>query len=193
MLTLAVLGPLIVTGALFCWRAQMVRGPPTALTCFFVGFRTDFVTSVRLSVAPAGVLARGGPKPQEEAHTLIAPPPLATSLINFSNWFAYVMQSFSSNSIGNGSKPLTRAWAGSKSNTIDGGGGRITPLPRQTPIPMSAARRARRPLTRACPGGGAFNAPSRIFAITQKRTALSQQRYPSETFLDMADFVTSLH
>ena len=44
---------LIVTGALFFWRAQMVRGAPTALTCFFVGFRTDFVAYVRGSVASA--------------------------------------------------------------------------------------------------------------------------------------------
>ena len=35
----------------------MVRGTPTALTCFFVDFRTYFVTSVRVSVASAGVLA----------------------------------------------------------------------------------------------------------------------------------------
>ena len=32
----------------FFWLAQMIRGAPTALTCFFVGFRTDFVTSVRV-------------------------------------------------------------------------------------------------------------------------------------------------
>ena len=31
-----------------------------ALTCFFVGFRTDFVISVRVSVASAGVLALEG-------------------------------------------------------------------------------------------------------------------------------------
>ena len=35
----------------------MVRGVPTALKCFFVGFCTDFVTSVKVSVASAGVLA----------------------------------------------------------------------------------------------------------------------------------------
>ena len=28
----------------------MVRGAPTALTCFFVGFRTDFMTYVMVSV-----------------------------------------------------------------------------------------------------------------------------------------------
>ena len=41
----------------------MVRGDPTALTCFFVGFRTDFVTSVRVSVAFVGVLALAGLRP----------------------------------------------------------------------------------------------------------------------------------
>ena len=57
----------------------------TALTCFFVGFRTDFVTSVRVSVASAGVLALAGLRPAGArkpqgggAHTLSAP--LATSL-----------------------------------------------------------------------------------------------------------------
>ena len=38
----------------------MVRGVPTALTCFFVDFRTDIVTSVRVSVVSAGVLALAG-------------------------------------------------------------------------------------------------------------------------------------
>ena len=42
---------LAVTGALFFRWAQMVSGVPTALTCFFVGFRTDSVTYVRVSVA----------------------------------------------------------------------------------------------------------------------------------------------
>ena len=79
------LGPLIVTGALFFWPAQMVRGAPTAPTCFFVGFRTYFVTSVRASVASAGVLVLAGRapasvrKPQGGAHPL-RPPPLSTSL-----------------------------------------------------------------------------------------------------------------
>ena len=67
-------------------------------------------------------------------------------------------------------------------------------------------------LTRAWPGGGVWRPPpSRIFAIAQKRTALStwnlaglliQQFHivsgiffwnPSEIFWDMVDFVTSLH
>ena len=51
----------------------MVRGAPTALTCFFAGFRTDFVTSVRVSVVSAAVLARAfgtqGPEnPKGGAH-----------------------------------------------------------------------------------------------------------------------------
>ena len=39
------------------------EGAPTALTCFFVGFRADFVTSVRVSVASAGVLTLAGLRP----------------------------------------------------------------------------------------------------------------------------------
>ena len=40
---------------------------------------------------------------------------------------------------------LTLAWPGSQPNAIDrGGGGRITPPPRLTPKPMTAARQARR-------------------------------------------------
>ena len=59
-------GPLIFIGPLTVGRAsdnsqrgpvfsrdQMVRGVPTALTCFVVGFRTDFMTYVRVSVASA--------------------------------------------------------------------------------------------------------------------------------------------
>ena len=48
-----------------------------ALTCFFIGFRTDFVTSVRVSVASAGVLAlvgrgpQGSENPKGEAHPLL--------------------------------------------------------------------------------------------------------------------------
>ena len=38
MMTLAVTGALVVTGVLFFWRAQMVKGSQTALTCVFVGF-----------------------------------------------------------------------------------------------------------------------------------------------------------
>ena len=72
------LGPLIITGTLFFffWRAQMVRGAPTAPTFFFVGFRTYFVTSLRVSVASVGVLvlANRTPararKPQGGAHLL---------------------------------------------------------------------------------------------------------------------------
>ena len=54
------------------------------LTCFFVGFRTYFVTSVTVSVVSAGVLAlaglrpAGARKPQGGVHP--RPPPLATSL-----------------------------------------------------------------------------------------------------------------
>ena len=63
-MTLAVTGaPDRHRGPVFFWRAQMVRGAPTALMCFFVGLRTDFVTSVMVSVASAGVLARAGLRP----------------------------------------------------------------------------------------------------------------------------------
>ena len=45
----------------------MVRGAPTALTYLsyltFVGCRTEFVTSVRVSVASTGVLALAGLRP----------------------------------------------------------------------------------------------------------------------------------
>ena len=58
-------GPLIFIGPLTVGRAsdsqrgpvlsrdQMVRGVPTALTCFFVGFHTYFMIYVRVSVASA--------------------------------------------------------------------------------------------------------------------------------------------
>ena len=74
------LGPLIVTGVLFFFLpTRMVRGAPTALTGFSVGFRTHFVTSVRVSVASAGVLTltglrpTGARNPQKGVHTLSAP------------------------------------------------------------------------------------------------------------------------
>ena len=54
---------LAVTGALFFWWAQVVRGAPTALACFFVVFRRDFVTSVRVSVASAGFLTLASLRP----------------------------------------------------------------------------------------------------------------------------------
>ena len=72
-------GPLIVRGGLifrrvtddwlslrpcFFWWAQMVRGAPTALTCFFVGLRADFVTTVRVSVALGVILAFGSRGPE---------------------------------------------------------------------------------------------------------------------------------
>ena len=71
------LGPLIVTGepgTLFFWWAQMVRGAPTALTCFVVNFPTDFVTSVRASVVSAGVLAFGSRKTQGGGAHPLQPP-----------------------------------------------------------------------------------------------------------------------
>ena len=46
-------------GIVFLAGPDGQRGP-TALACFFVGFRTDFVTSVRVSVASAGVLTLAG-------------------------------------------------------------------------------------------------------------------------------------
>ena len=60
MMTLTVTGAPDSHRDQYFWRAQMVRGAPTALTCFFVGFRTYFVKSVRVSVASAGVLALAG-------------------------------------------------------------------------------------------------------------------------------------
>ena len=78
----------MVTGARFFWWAQMIRGAPTALTSFFIRFRTNFVTSVRVSVASAGVLAIAGLRPagtrkpqgSAGAPSPPPPPPLATSL-----------------------------------------------------------------------------------------------------------------
>ena len=65
MMTLAVSGApdSHSTGVLFFWRAEVVRRTPTALTRFFVPFRTDFVTSVRVSAASAEVLALAGLRP----------------------------------------------------------------------------------------------------------------------------------
>ena len=83
-MTLAVTGaPDSHRGPVFFWPTRMVRGAPTALTGFSVGFRTHFVTSVRVSVASARVLAltgfrpAGARNPQGGAHPLR---PLATSL-----------------------------------------------------------------------------------------------------------------
>ena len=78
MMTLAVTGaPDSHWGPIF-WRTQMIRGAPTALTYFFVGFRTDFVTSVRVSVASAGVLALAGLRPararKPQGGTSLPPP-----------------------------------------------------------------------------------------------------------------------
>ena len=61
----------------------MVRVVPTAPTGFFVGLRTKFVSSVRVSIASAGVLALaglGGPK-TTRGRTYSPPPPPATSLL----------------------------------------------------------------------------------------------------------------
>ena len=72
MMTLAVIGaPDSHRDPVFFWRVQI------ALTCFFVGFRTDFVTSVRVSVASAGVLALGafGPRGPENPKGAPSPPP----------------------------------------------------------------------------------------------------------------------
>ena len=41
----------------------MVRGAPTTLACFYVGFCTYFVASVRVPVAFAGILAPPPPPP----------------------------------------------------------------------------------------------------------------------------------
>ena len=53
------------------------------MTCSFVGFRTDSVTSVRVSVASAGVLALAGTRPagaRKPQGGAPLPPPMATSL-----------------------------------------------------------------------------------------------------------------
>ena len=57
----------------------MVRGAPTALTCFFVGFRTDFVTSVRVLAVSDGVLTLAGLRParaRKRQGGALLPPPL---------------------------------------------------------------------------------------------------------------------
>ena len=86
MMTLAVTGaPDSHRGPVFFLAGPDGQRGPTALTCSFVGFRTDFVTSVRVSVASAGILTlaghrpAGARKPQGEGAPL--PPPLATSLV----------------------------------------------------------------------------------------------------------------
>ena len=72
--TLAVGGPLTLRGTLTVGRVPdshrgpvflvgpdgELRGAPTTLTCFFVGFCTVFVTSLRVSVTFGGVLTLAG-------------------------------------------------------------------------------------------------------------------------------------
>ena len=52
-------GPDSHRGPVFLAGPDGQRGP-TALTCFFVGFRKDFVTSVRVLVVSERVLALAG-------------------------------------------------------------------------------------------------------------------------------------
>ena len=89
-MTLAVTGALDRHRALFFWRVQMVRGAPTVLTCFLIAFRTDFVTSVRVLVASAGVLTLAGLWPAGDRKPLGGTPsalPLATSLGHLNFWY----------------------------------------------------------------------------------------------------------
>ena len=82
-MTLAVTGAPDSHTVLFFWQAQMVRGDPTALTfffLFFVGFRTDFVTSVGVLPVSDGVLALAGLRPRgprkpQVGRTPSTPPP----------------------------------------------------------------------------------------------------------------------
>ena len=59
----------MLRGALFFWWARFLgrtkwsEGPRLSGRAFLVGFRTDFVTSVWVSVAFAGVLALAGIRP----------------------------------------------------------------------------------------------------------------------------------
>ena len=92
MMTLAVTGASGHRGPVFLAGPDGQRGP-TALTCFFVGFRTDFVTYVRVcdlcdvcegfgcfrrSFGPNGPSAREVPKTPKKGTPL--PAPLATYL-----------------------------------------------------------------------------------------------------------------
>ena len=73
MVTLAVTGtPDSHRGPVILAGPGGQRGPdcPEVL---FVGFRTDFVTSVRVLVASAVALALGSQKNRRRAHTLFAP------------------------------------------------------------------------------------------------------------------------
>ena len=90
MMTLAVTGAPDSHRGLF-WRTQMVRGAPTALTCFFVGFRTDFVISVRVSVPSAGVLALSGlrpARPRKPKGSALPPPPSYVPARVEQNWWS---------------------------------------------------------------------------------------------------------
>ena len=75
----------MLRGALFfCWarflgRPRWSEGPRLSGRAFLVGFRTDFVTSVWVSDAFAGVLAPAGLRPAEaRKHQGGAPPPPPT-------------------------------------------------------------------------------------------------------------------
>ena len=80
MMTLAITGaaPDSHRGPVFLTGPDGQRGP-AAMTCFFVGFLTYIVTSVRVSVASDGVLAlvslRPHGAPTISRGALSAPPP----------------------------------------------------------------------------------------------------------------------
>ena len=84
-MTLAVTGSPDSHRALFFLAGPDGQRGPDCTDVLFVGFRTDFVTSVRVSVASAGVLAlaglrtAGARKPQG-ARAPSPPPPLAAAL-----------------------------------------------------------------------------------------------------------------
>ena len=72
----------------------MVRGAPVSLTCFLVGFCTDFVTSVRGLAFSDGVLAFG---PRGSENPKGAPPvrpPLTTSLCVLVNICGIVLNAY---------------------------------------------------------------------------------------------------
>ena len=72
-MTLAVTGPPDThRGPVFLVGPDGQRSPDCS-DVFFVGFREDFVTSARVSVASAGVLALAGLRPENPR---ASPPPL---------------------------------------------------------------------------------------------------------------------
>ena len=104
------LGPLLVTGVVFFLVGPDDQRGPDCSDVLFVGFRTDFVTSVRVSVASAGVLAleglrpAGARKPQWGAPS--PPPWLRSWMASFVSIAPAVQKSFKENSTGRFPSPL---------------------------------------------------------------------------------------